>query len=670
MNSMFLAPRTAAACLMLAAFANIQCQGQTLQNGQVTLTAGSNGTWNADWTGEPTSAGHRVYFLQWSLDLQTWYYSPVMEFGPGLKSVGVETEGEPKFFARLKHEDRPEIDDLEQAMMADFDEDKVPNQGEIALLGSDPYLWDTDGDGISDWDEDSDSDDIPDGWEALAVVSLPAGYGVTSLAEITPANAEQIATDAHLSIPPGTLPQQISMVITVPSSAPLTIRPENEWQVPPTDLRFSQTFVGPSDLGSAFPEWHFEAGNALVLVKNSLTEVTVNATCTDSTPVKLKVVRDPADISAVGTGPLTLLPFQPTGTATLSLDGRGSFYLVGWLDSNSDGQLNSAETRYVVPIILVDVNVLSVEHHTVDPLLIEIPGYLGVKFGRNEFDYRAAQVPPWTADRKVPVAEMYALAGLGLDAYAQLIGGKDGMRGTDRVMGGWSNNIVVQNSVGLYRKPNTTDVKEMKISLASNCDQATGWELELEVPQFDPAKPPDDPDSDPAPALYVEPLLDRFELNAGINGMNAICLGTTKFEHVEPMSLGLKIRMMGWDTPKDAWPKQHPNYAGYELRQFNSSTAFSIFLTFWSSPEPFNDVVDGEIVLGRGAAGERTYQTAYNLDWDAIALCTINNIGTLGFGGAITIPTEQEFSPVKEPNTVSHETRPPTSLKSIHIDAR
>ena len=74
---------------------------------QISFTVGSSNTWNADWDG----IDDRVYFFQWSLDLETWNYAPFMEFGTGTKSFGCEAS-EPKFFVRLVYYDDPNIESV------------------------------------------------------------------------------------------------------------------------------------------------------------------------------------------------------------------------------------------------------------------------------------------------------------------------------------------------------------------------------------------------------------------------------------------------------------------------------------------------------------------------------------------------------------------------------
>jgi hypothetical protein len=144
---------------------------------QVSFTAGASGTWMADWLG----ISGRSYFATCSQDLVTWEYAPIIEFGDGLKSIGVDTASAAKFFFRLKFTDQPTTD----PEIEDFDLDNIGSLAEL-LIGHDPFIAepfvDMDGDGISDaiemhWYQnltrmnatsDSDFDGIPDRVEAAA----------------------------------------------------------------------------------------------------------------------------------------------------------------------------------------------------------------------------------------------------------------------------------------------------------------------------------------------------------------------------------------------------------------------------------------------------------------------------------------------------------------------
>jgi hypothetical protein len=121
---------------------------------QVSFTEGASSTWNADWSGVTS----RTYFLQWSLDLVNWNYAPLVEFGAGLKSFGINTQGEPKFFVRLHYVDDTGVTTLQQARDADFDNDGIPNYYEVENLFTNPLDKNSAG-------GDSDNDGLPDGWE-------------------------------------------------------------------------------------------------------------------------------------------------------------------------------------------------------------------------------------------------------------------------------------------------------------------------------------------------------------------------------------------------------------------------------------------------------------------------------------------------------------------------
>lgn len=121
---------------------------------QMSFTEGASSTWNADWSGVTM----RTYFLQWSLDLVSWNYAPLVEFGTGLKSSGINTQGEEKFFVRLHYVDDTGVTTLQQARDADFDNDGIPNYYEVENLFTNPLDKNSAG-------GDSNSNGLPDGWE-------------------------------------------------------------------------------------------------------------------------------------------------------------------------------------------------------------------------------------------------------------------------------------------------------------------------------------------------------------------------------------------------------------------------------------------------------------------------------------------------------------------------
>ena len=121
---------------------------------QMSFTEGGSGTWNADWQG----VAGRTYFLQWSLNLEQWHYGPLVEFGTGVKSFGIDTQGEEKFFVRLVFINDETVTSLQEARNADFDGDAIPNWFEVEEVGSNPFDKNSAG-------GDSDADGLADGWE-------------------------------------------------------------------------------------------------------------------------------------------------------------------------------------------------------------------------------------------------------------------------------------------------------------------------------------------------------------------------------------------------------------------------------------------------------------------------------------------------------------------------
>lgn len=100
---------------------------------QVAFTPGLENTFAADWQG----VQGRVYFMQWSLDMQTWLYCPFINFGDGMHSRGLAGSA-PKGFFRLHYGEYPEITSLDEAMNADFDSDGLSNIFEVTF-GYSPF---------------------------------------------------------------------------------------------------------------------------------------------------------------------------------------------------------------------------------------------------------------------------------------------------------------------------------------------------------------------------------------------------------------------------------------------------------------------------------------------------------------------------------------------------
>jgi len=114
---------------------------------------------NLDWDG----SNGNTYFVEYSSDLITWQYMPVIESGTGGPLGYGFGSPDDRLFLRLKYTDVA----TSNALTDDFDGDGISNWDEVRLGGSgtNPFLWDTDGDGTSDYYSDRDGNGMADGWE-------------------------------------------------------------------------------------------------------------------------------------------------------------------------------------------------------------------------------------------------------------------------------------------------------------------------------------------------------------------------------------------------------------------------------------------------------------------------------------------------------------------------
>lgn len=153
-----------ASCAFLAFASSLHAQEQT-QAIDVTGPASANITWD-------TVSG-RSYFLQYSPDLQNWFYHTSIDYADGSVpqlSKGITANSE-KLFVRLQYADIPITGSVDDA---DFDLDGISNANEIKEGGSgtSPFSYSSMNDGFSDYERDSNSNNLRDGWELKNAASL------------------------------------------------------------------------------------------------------------------------------------------------------------------------------------------------------------------------------------------------------------------------------------------------------------------------------------------------------------------------------------------------------------------------------------------------------------------------------------------------------------------
>lgn len=110
--------------------------------------------WQFDWTGEEGI----TWFVQGSDNLEDWHYYPLVDFGVEHDTVDF-TSSSPRYFMRLQHTDIPPIAGNAEAM--DFDGDGLPSLFEVSIFGTDPLVFDSDGDLIGDAEEFANPSALP-----------------------------------------------------------------------------------------------------------------------------------------------------------------------------------------------------------------------------------------------------------------------------------------------------------------------------------------------------------------------------------------------------------------------------------------------------------------------------------------------------------------------------
>jgi len=309
-----------------------------------------------------------------------------------------------------------------------------------------------------------------------------------------------------------------------------------------------------------------------VLIYN-LPSVTVSAAsippATNSNPdvlIAFKVVRASDDNTAIGSAkdvPSTVP--QTSGSAQLNLDSVGSFEILAFIDGDPNGvvgERDTTETGVSFPLILVKASVQSQS----DVSSKGFPSNISVSdtgVNRNVstgyFSYEDED------DTGLPEH-----VGMYMAAALQLIGGGgDGTRGTNRVFGGWIQNITSEASNATYMSdPTSTWVLVSNPSAATTVGQ---------LPIFLPS-------NTNTPAVLPPPLLDTGNFPPGQGGYSSL-VTTASSDQPEPLASGLGASMLveGVDSPNTLFPLTYPelNKSGINQSQLNSS--FCDALIVWTN---------------------------------------------------------------------------------------
>src|SRR5262249_10912671 len=336
---------------------------------------------------------------------------------------------------------------------------------------------------------------------------------------------------------------------------------------------------------------------------------------------------DPAD---AGGGPVPSISKTGSNTATLSTNGVGSFQVLAFIDSNTNGKRDDDEGGAVLPLILVKatLNANLSAGHSANVSYVTNGTLSAVRTG----DFN--------------VSSSGATAGMYLGGKVDLVGGgADGRRGLDRVFGGWIQNITAQNVVGSYANNHKT------VYIFVSNPPASRFFLPPPPP---PAPPP------PPPAIIPVPLLDTGRPNLATGG-GTDTLTSSQFTSRTSLAAGQTILVDAVDSPRLNPPLYYPPLPGNALQNFSFGLDFTAYLSVWTNSSGSSG--------GTGDPADTTYGVVLDQPWTVRATYNVNaaGAGTAVGTPSVTAGAATTHSPAT-PATMK--VVAPTPGQSFSIDAR
>ena len=294
-----------------------------------------------------------------------------------------------------------------------------------------------------------------------------------------------------------------------------------------------------------FNDGMFAAPGALVLLQNGFTAaipLTVSVTPA-GTDVAFQVVEDPADSTG---GPVPAITKTGSNTATRSSGGNGSFEVLAYIDTNSNGTRDNDEGGAMLPLVLVSatLNGNSSAGHSGNIS----PSTDGTNFAVGTGNF--------------VVAGSGGGAGMYLGAKVDLVGGgANGQRGVDRVFAGWIQDIPVPLAVvGSYAGGHTAN-----------------WVFASNVPVSGTFLP-----TSPAPAIVPTPLLDTGRSPASVGGDTA-ALSHSHITSRTGLASGQGICSLRRYSPGLSLPLNNPGFPGNALQTYQFNLDFRAYLCLWTN---------------------------------------------------------------------------------------
>jgi hypothetical protein len=357
------------------------------------------------------------------------------------------------------------------------------------------------------------------------------------------------------------------------------------------------------------------------------------------------VQRAADDNPAIG-GPNNLPTLTPTGAgaANLGTNQAGSFSIGAYVDVNGNGRRDFFEPpiylNYVLAGLLGDAAI-----NNNKPVVDSVQTNQTITIARNPNNattWRAMQVS--TGNFVIATPNQNAIY---LNATVDLVGGgADGLRGLDRVFGGWINNELPEGIQGFYANNHVTNSVFASNRPASRIFLPGGA----------------------APTLVDPPLLDAGTKNntrvPGTGG-DTSTLSTSRMRSRTNLARGSRIAIDAVDSPSQGYARFDPGFLASALQAVGFGLTFNAYLALWT-----NASAD---IGPTGAAADRLYNVGLIAPWNMRASWAISGAGVATAAGAPTVTsvgrTAQE-NVLLQATATRMEVCSPTGLSLLATDAR
>lgn len=382
---------------------------------------------------------------------------------------------------------------------------------------------------------------------------------------------------------------------------------------------------------------------------------------------------------------------------TLLADAVGSFHICAYVDCNGDTKFDfmandgtRIDREPFIMMNLVLVRVQGVKNDSVGQKANCSPSPAAGQTAANFGGFTTASGSPWTA----------ANSGWHADATVDVIGGgDDGLRGLDRVFGGWIQNIFSMGIRSVYNipapppppppplpavpppPPPPPPPRSHQYAFVSNLPDATHagkyhfiGAAEAPVSAADTAMC-----IKTAPTIDAHSILDGGVFDAGAGTGGDSCVGTNGFRggttgahgggYPVPTArpLGQRWQREMWDGPGIGCRRTHIS-AGGALASFRFNIGFRTDLCFWTNTDLKPDATPTGVA-------NRLYASVYKCTWTPdfeIKFHPTTGVGTITIATKVAVTKEKSAAngravPV---DGFDLETRAPRALPWYAVDAR